>query len=132
MSMVSVRRHIFLATPATDVWKIVGDAGGVSKWFPSVAKSSLVGSTREVTLLNGLVVSEEIVTLDDDARRLQYRVLSGISLSAHLATLDVIEIDSSHSLLISSVDVEPDDFGPRLAASIEAAFAVLQELLTAQ
>jgi len=127
--MKSVRRHIWLSAPAEKVWDVVGDAGGVSRWFPSVERSSLEGSIRHVTLVNGLEVIEEVVTCDNETRRLQYRVVSGLPTTFHLATLDVIEVDDTHSLVISGVNVEPDEFAPRLASSIEAAFEVLKSIV---
>jgi uncharacterized protein YndB with AHSA1/START domain len=127
--MKSVRRHIWLSAPAEKVWDVVGDAGGVSRWFPSVEQSSLEGSIRHVTLTNGLEVTEEIVTCDNETRRLQYRVVSGLPTTFHLATLDVIEVDDAHSLVVSGVNVEPDEFAPRLASSVETAFQLLKSIV---
>jgi hypothetical protein len=85
---------------------------------------------RTCTLERGGTVSEEIVRVDDSLRRLQYRVTSGMAVTTHLATVDVIDGQDGRSLVVYSTEVEPDAFGPAIGSSIEAALANLDRMLT--
>jgi len=104
--MATVRRHIRINRSPDDVWARIRDAAALREWFPGLVSSDVDGSTRTITTTSGISMPEEIITIDDDLRRFQYRITSPIE-SHHLATIDVIE-DSGESLVIYSTDISPD------------------------
>lgn len=70
------------ADPDT-VWRVIRDFDGLPTWHPAIATSELeggaptdqVGVVRRLTLGDGGVVRESLVTLDDRERRLTYAIL---------------------------------------------------------
>lgn len=128
--MHSVRKTLWINAPADDVWKVIADVGAVAAWFPTIEASRIEGSTRICTLERGGTVSEEIVRVDESLHRLQYRVTAGMAVTAHLATVDVIDGEDGRSLVIYSTEVEPDKFGPPIGSSIEAALLQLGRVVT--
>jgi hypothetical protein len=127
--MASVRKHIRIARPPEQVWKVVSDVGVIADWFPMIESSSATGSTRTCTMAGGGGLEEEIVTNDSELRRLQYRITKGVPLEYHLATLDVLE-DRDGALVIYSADVRPDEaadvMGPTFESGLEGLKAYVE------
>lgn len=116
--MPSMRTQAVLDHPAEEVWTVVRDIGAICEWFPAMTGSRTVPGGRVVILSDGSMLEEEIVTLDDDLRRLQYRIRGGdLPVKAHLGTVDVIELAQSRSLLVYGTDLEPAE----LAAAFDSA-----------
>ena len=114
------RRHIRIARPADEVWKVVSDAGALAAWAPNVEKSSVSGNRRHVEFAEGLSLEEEIVTSDDDLRRFQYQVIGfrakgpdgvieGSNPVNNLQTVDVIEDGDGALVIYSNQFMSVDD-----------------------
>ncbi|MEY3681165.1 MAG: hypothetical protein RL547_1778, partial [Actinomycetota bacterium] len=73
--MGTVRRHVFIARSADEAPHVVGDPARLHEWFPTTA-TEIQGSKRWVSLASGLRFEEDIVTLDHDLRRFQYRIVN--------------------------------------------------------
>lgn len=126
--MATIRKHVRINRPADEVWKVVSDAGTL-EWFPGVEACSLSGTTRKVTFAGGIDVEEEILTSDDELRRLQYRIVGGaMPVESHLGTVDVID-DGGSALVIYSTDVAPDGLAKPMRASLGAAVEGLKQHL---
>lgn len=102
----SVRRVTRIHAPAAQVWEVAGDLRRLAEWLPGVEEATVDGSVRTVRFLAGATVTEEIVTLDDRQRRLQYRIV-GPLFRHHLSTLDVIDLGDGSSLAVYGADAEP-------------------------
>lgn len=105
--MATVRRHVFIARSADDVWNLVGDPARLHEWFPTTA-TEVEGSKRWVSLASGLRFEEEIVTLDHDLRRFQYRIVNNAIVQSHLGTVDVIPDGPDRCVVVYSTDADPD------------------------
>lgn len=105
--MGTVRRHVFIAASAERVWELVGSPERLHEWFPVVA-SDVEGSTRWVALASGLRFEEEIVTLDHDLRRFQYRIINNPIIKSHLGTVDVIPDGPRRCVVVYSTDLDPE------------------------
>jgi len=103
----TVRRHVFIAASAERVWELVGSPERLHEWFPVVA-SDVEGSTRWVALASGLRFEEEIVTLDHDLRRFQYRIINNPIIKTHLGTVDVIPDGPRRCVVVYSTDLDPE------------------------
>lgn len=64
-----------------DVWKVVGDFGGISNWHPAIAASTIVdgsgdaaGSVRECTLGDGAKLREEQLERSDADHSYTYNI----------------------------------------------------------
>lgn len=123
--MAILRSHAILKANPDAVWQVIRDVPGISSWFPAIIESSGNQTHRKVVLEGGIVIEEDIVTLDDEVRRLQYRGAGGdLPIESHLGTIDVIEIDSLTTLLVYTTEVKPDDlaaaYGPAVEGGVEA------------
>lgn len=105
--MATVRRHVFIARSADDVWTLVGDPARLHEWFPTSA-TEVEGAKRWVSLASGLRFEEEIVTLDHDLRRFQYRIVNNAIVQSHLGTVDVIADGPERCVVVYSTDADPD------------------------
>lgn len=122
--MATLRSHILIEQNPSTVWKTVRDVAAISTWFPAIIASSGDRDGRTVTLRDGSKIDEDIVTLDDELRRLQYRAVGGdLPISHHLGTVDVLEIGPSRSLVVYSTEIEPAElasaFGPACAEGLQ-------------
>ncbi|MGQ0629932.1 MAG: SRPBCC family protein [Sporichthyaceae bacterium] len=129
--MASVRVHRRIAAAPDAVWKVVSDAGAVADWFDAIATSSVSGSRRTVQLVNGPVLTEDILTNDPVLRRFQYAVRDGLPLTSHLGTIDVLE-DPAGSLVLYSTDVTPDEAGSMMAGLLDDALDGLERFVLAR
>ena len=125
--MATVRRHIRIAASPERVWGMLRDPASISQWWPGITAATFEGTTRTVTLASGPSVPEEFLTLDDDQRRLQYR-LSLPVVSHHLATVDVLD-DPDGSLVIYGTDIAPDAMALVFGGASGAALKGLKRLI---
>jgi len=93
--------------PADDVWAIVRDFGGLTKWSPGIESCRVEGEDR-IIAMSGMEVTEHLFRLDDDARVLVYGVTAGAPMEHHRVTITVKpKDDQSH--VTWHVDVKPDE-----------------------
>ena len=71
-----------------EVWKVVGDFGGLSDWLPGVESCRLEGDDRHIAMM-GMEITEHLVDKDDGARRLVYGITAGAPVQHHRATITV-------------------------------------------
>lgn len=109
--MATVRHHLHVNASPDDVFKVIADAGSIANWFGPIASSSATATGRIVTLGDGTEISEDTVTSDGDLRRFQYAIKSGLPVSHHIGTFDVLP-DGDGSLVVYGADVAPDELGP--------------------
>jgi uncharacterized membrane protein len=128
--MATLRSSVVVQRSASDVWNVVRDAPNVSTWFPGIIESSGDRKKRTVVLAGGSALVEEIVTLDDELRRLQYRAVDGdLPVSSHLGTIDVLELSGDSSIVVYSTEIEPAELADAFHAAIDEAVAALPSYL---
>ncbi|AFA71917.1 putative polyketide cyclase/dehydrase [Gordonia polyisoprenivorans VH2] len=128
--MSTLRSTILLEHNASEVWPVIRDVATINRWFPAITESSGDEHKRTVTLSDGATIIEEIVTLDDDLRRMQYRAVGGdLPIAGHLGTVDVVEIDRARSLLVYSTEIEPAELAEAFESAISGAVAALPAYL---
>ena len=105
--MGTVRRHAFVECNADKVWSFVGAPERLHEWFP-ITECRVEGNKRWITLAAGIVFEEDIVTLDHDLRRFQYKIVNNSLIKFHLCTVDVIPDGDKRCLVVYSTDMEPE------------------------
>jgi uncharacterized protein YndB with AHSA1/START domain len=107
-----------IESDADKVWDLVGDPSLVATWAPGIDSVTVEGNKRRA-VRGGAIIVEEIVTIDPELRRLQYRFIEGEIMNPefHLATIDVIEV-GPRSLVIFSTDVTPDEYKTMIDAGL--------------
>ncbi|MBC7678594.1 MAG: SRPBCC family protein [Pseudorhodobacter sp.] len=117
--MASLRSTVRIARPADEVWKTVSDAAGISSWFPGIEHATAADGTRSCTLAGGHQLHEDVVNIDHDLRRFQYKITGGMPVEHHLGTVDVLEDGPDGALVVYSTEITPDSLVDLLGPSIE-------------
>jgi len=126
--MASLRATARIARPADEVWKVVSDPAGIPAWFPGIEHATAGVGTRSCTLAGGHELHEDVVNVDGDLRRFQYRVTGGLPVDHHLGTVDVLE-DGLNSLVVYSTEITPDELADVVGPSIEGGVQGLKAYL---
>ena len=106
-AMASIRRQIFIDCDAQKVWDFVGSPDRLHEWFP-IASTRVEGSKRWITLNSGITFEEDIITLDHDLRRFQYKIVNNPLITFHQGTVDVIDDGHGGCMVMYSTDMEPE------------------------
>ena len=117
--MASLRSTARIARPAEDVWKVVSDVAGISAWFPGIERAAAGEGTRSCTLAGGQQLEEDVVNVDGELRRFQYRITGGMPVEHHLGTVDVLEDGPDGALVVYSTEITPDGLAGVMGPSIE-------------
>jgi hypothetical protein len=105
--MASLRYDQRVAASADTVWRVVRRPESICEWFPGIVRCAVDGSRRTIVTATGVEMEEEILTIDEGARRFAYRVTSPM-VRHHLGTIDVIALGEGESLCVYSTTCEPD------------------------
>jgi hypothetical protein len=128
--MGTVRRHVFIDSPADDVWALVGDPARLHDWFP-ITSCEVVDNKRWINLGSGLRFEEDIITLDHDLRRFQYSIVNNLIVKSHLGTVDVIPDGPNRCMVMYGTDIDPEPMGLIIIGAAGAGLEKLQEVFAA-
>lgn len=99
--MASVEFCGLIETAAEPVWAVLRQFGRIEDWHPGIARShiegaqagSLPGSVRHLQLLEGGVIRERLLALDDLEMQLSYRFEEApLPLRDYVATVQVLAL----------------------------------------
>ena len=130
--MATIRSELKTRAPASDVWSAVRDIGALhTRLVPGfVSDTKLEPGARVVTFINGTVLREPIVTLDDEARRLVWTHEGGHA-RHYNGALQISELADGLTSVVWTADFLPDDIGGYMSQAIEAGMAAMQRSLDA-
>lgn len=131
--MASIHKEILIGASSAEVWAAVRDFGAIHRRLAPgfVADARLDGDARIVTFANGTAARELLVDRDDVRRRLVYAVVSE-RVQQHSASVQVFAEGESHSRLVWTVDVLPNEIAPYIDAQMnQAAIAMTSALESA-
>jgi carbon monoxide dehydrogenase subunit G len=123
-AMAKQRAEIELGAQPDAAWAVVGNFGSIGDWMPGIESCVVDGDDRVLRLM-GMEVTERLQQRDDEARTLSYRIVGGVPVINHLATISVVA-DGEGSRVTWDVDVDPDDMGPLLQATYQQALEALK------
>jgi Polyketide cyclase / dehydrase and lipid transport len=106
--MADGRTEITIRSSPDDVWKLVGDFGGIAEWVPGIESCALDGDVRVIKMM-GIEIHEQLRDRDEADRRLAYSIVqSPMPLQHHLATITVSpDGDASH--VTYALEIRPDE-----------------------
>jgi hypothetical protein len=125
--MGTVRRSVFINCDADSVWSFVGAPERLHEWFP-ITECKVEGNKRWITLAAGIVFEEDIVTLDHDLRRFQYKIVNNHLITFHLGTVDVIADGPNRCMLMYSTDMEPEVLALPIGGAAGVGLAKVKEM----
>lgn len=128
--MASIYREIEIRAAPAAVWAAMRDVGAIHERLVKgfVVACELKGDVRHLTFANGLVASERIITVDDEARRVAWSA-SGGRLAHHNASSQVFEVSPAVSRVVWVCDLLPDDLAPAIDSMIQAGLAAMKRTL---
>jgi hypothetical protein len=111
--MAEVHEEGELGAGVDEVWKVVGDFGGLLKSMGlpvEVEGPDGVGQTRKIAMGPGDPTVERLESLDDGAKRLQYSIVSGpLPVQNYLSTMQLSEAGTGRTKLEWSSTFEPGE-----------------------
>jgi hypothetical protein len=130
--MATIRSELKTRAPASDVWSAIRDIGALhTRLVPGfVTDTKLEPGARIVTFVNGTVLREPIVTLDDEARRLVWTHEGGRA-QHYNGALQVSEVAEGLTSVVWTADFLRDGASSFLSRAIEAGMAAMQRSLDA-
>ena len=130
MAVASIRKEVSVDAPVDHVWRAVRDVGRVHVRLAQnfVVDTRLDGDSRLVTFVNGTVVRERIVDIDDTARRLAYSVVEWRA-THHNASFQVFPEGETGSRLVWVADLLPNDLAPIVDAMMEQGCQAMKHTL---
>jgi mxaD protein len=121
------RAEIELSSPPEAVWAVVGDFGAVGDWMPGIESCVVDGEDRILKLM-GMEVTERLESRDDEGRIICYRIVGGVPVVNHKATISV-ESSGGGSRVTWDVDVVPDDMAGLMQTMYQQALGALKDRL---
>jgi len=121
--MTTVAVEVTTDASPSAVWDAVRDVGSLhTRLVPGfVLATELVPGGRRVTFVNGLVVVEPIVSVDDNLRRLAWTAQGGSSGVTHYnAAVQVYPREVGGSRVVWTADVLPHEAAEGIAAMMKA------------
>jgi len=128
--MATIRSEIKTRARPSEVWSAIRDVGALhTRLVPGFVKDTkLEPGARIVTFVNGAVLREPIVTLDDEARRLVWTHDGGRA-RHYNGALQVSELPDGSTSVVWTADFLPDDISDFMSQAIKAGMAAMQRTL---
>lgn len=139
--MVKVYSSAIILAPASEVWTIVGDYGGIGSWHPAISESRLrqgpagdeVGACRECDLDGGAKLVERQTARSEEERFYTYAVTeSPMPMKNYVGTIQIRPVTDSGDAFIewyATFDPEPgaeDDLSRMIADVYRTGFESLK------
>jgi len=117
------RAEIELSTAPEQVFAVVGDFGSID-WFPGI-ESCVVDGDDRILKMPGLEITERLESRDEEARTITYRIVAGLPVVNHRATISVSS-NGSGSHVTWEVEIEPDDMAALFQSTYQQALDALK------
>jgi Polyketide cyclase / dehydrase and lipid transport len=96
-SLLSVVEIVDINAKPSAVWEQIRNFDGLPKWHPAVAKSRIVagknnepGAARELTIKDGPMLTDELISLNDERMFFTYRLVeSPLPVTDYLSSVSV-------------------------------------------
>lgn len=126
--MASVRKQVIVDVPVAEAWDAARDYGALhTRLAPGFVVDTQVTAepdapVRRVTFANGVVLDEVIVAVDDEMRRIVWRIRSP-DVAHHNGALELSALDDGRTHVVWTADVLPDAlaevYGPLMAQGLD-------------
>jgi carbon monoxide dehydrogenase subunit G len=128
--MASIYKEFTVKASPQFVWDAIKDVGAVHTRLAEsfVTHTMLDGDMRTVTFANGFVVQEQIVSINDDLRRLVYRAVGGRA-SHHNAYFHVLPASEGTSKVLWVTDLLPDEISASIEQMVELGSLAIKKTL---
>jgi carbon monoxide dehydrogenase subunit G len=113
-----------IAASADQVWKVVGEFGGIAEWMPGIETCRVEGDNRIIEMM-GMTITERLVAKDDAGRTLTYTIADGAPVESHEAVITVTPTgETAHVTWV--VDAKPDDMADLMTGLYQQSLEALK------
>ncbi|MBH0122946.1 SRPBCC family protein [Rhodococcus sp. HM1] len=131
--MASVTREITIAADADRAWQVLGDfIDGPTRMAPGFVRDSVLSEpgVRTVTFVDGTVMREREITVDDAGRRLVYAIVGGTAPPEHdNASVQVFPLPDGRCTVTWTHDVLPAGFAPAWGPNMELVLELFRKTM---
>ena len=131
--MATIIRDVTIDTEPATAWDALKDFGALHQRLARgfITDCHMVTSdTRRITFFNGAVAQEQLVGVDDDARRLAYAIIeSSLNMTHHNASAQIADDGTGRTRFIWTVDVLPDGVADSINLMMTAGLEAVKRTL---
>lgn len=130
--MATLYREFTVTADAAKVWDALRDYGALHKLVGKgfITSCTLEGDVRSITFANGHSVREQLVGVDEAARRICYTVLNGQA-AHHHASAQVFDAGGGTTRFVWITDLLPHEMATPIGAMMDHGVAAMQQSLSA-
>lgn len=127
--MASIRKEIHIDAPPDKVWSALRDVGALhTRLVPGfITNTRLEGNSRVVTFGDGQTAREDIVSVDDERKRVAWAIVG--QQFHHYSGAARVEADQDGSRFIWTADLLPDEFAGKVEEMMSAGIEVAKQTL---
>ena len=128
--MASIREEISTSAELSEVWSALRDIGALhTRLVPGfVVDTQLELGARIVTFANGMVVREQIETIDEDEHRVVWSAV-GETLTHHNASAQALANAKGGTTVFWIADLLPDEAAPAIASMMQQGASIMKRTL---
>jgi hypothetical protein len=131
--VATIIRDLTIDTEPLSAWDALKDFGALHQRLARgfITDCHMVTSdTRRITFFNGAVAQEQLIGVDDDARRLAYSIIeSSLNMTHHNASAQIEEDSTGRTRFIWTVDVLPDELAVPINLMMTAGLEAVKRTL---
>jgi carbon monoxide dehydrogenase subunit G len=131
VAMATIHKEVEINASPEKVWEALSDVGALHTRLAAgfVSDTRMEGNARIVTFANGMVAREEIVAVDDAARRVAWAIV-GQQFLHYNGAAQVFD-HANGTRFVWTTDLLPDDVAPNVDEMMTAGIAAIKKTLEA-
>jgi hypothetical protein len=131
--VATIIRDVTIDTDPATAWDALKDFGALHERLARgfITECQMVtGDTRRITFFNGAVAREQLIGVDDNARRLAYSIIeSSLNMTHHNASAQIAADGTGRTRFLWTVDVLPDAVADPINVMMTAGLEAVKETL---
>jgi len=129
--MATIHKEVQINASPEQVWEALSDVGALHTRLAVgfVTDTRMEGNARVVTFANGMVAREEIVAVDDAARRVAWAIV-GQQFHHYNGAAQLFE-QANGTRFVWTTDLLPDEFAPNVDEMMTAGIEAIKKTLEA-
>jgi uncharacterized protein YndB with AHSA1/START domain len=128
-AMATISKEVEIHASPEQVWDALSDVGALHSRLAAgfVVDTRMEGNARVVTFANGMVVREDIVAVDQAARRVAWAII-GQQFHHYNGAAQVFD-HADGTRFVWTTDLLPDELAPNVDAMMTAGIAAIKKTI---